>query len=388
MYFTFTKAYTMKHNLASVWALIVLAALLVNGCGAPAATPQAVQAGKVDLAVIPAPALAHNVLNDPQKQQIAVYLPPGYQGSGLSYPVVYYLAGAGASLGSPHGYAVVQTAADRALAAGKMRPMIVVTVSGFNALGASMYANSPVSGNWEDFVVQDVVGYVDSHYRTQASPASRGIAGHSMGGYGAFDLAMHHPDVFGAVYSLSPALFDLQGLASSMMFSSPETVNTVLDTLEALEQAPPAQAGNEFRKRFAQAGPAAQMSFAYGSAFAPAPDKKPPFILYPYHRSGGQVLRDEAVWAQWEGGWGALADKVQRYQANLRQLTGIGFEYGQQDENAWIPPGCEYLAQQLSGAGITYSLASFKGTHYDQLGQRIEGFLLPFLSKTLVFEGK
>ena len=68
--------------------------------------------------------------------------------------------------------------------------MIVVAVSGVNALGGSSYVDSPVSGNWGSAVVDDVVTAVDTRYRTLARPESRGIAGFSMGGYGALALAM------------------------------------------------------------------------------------------------------------------------------------------------------------------------------------------------------
>ncbi len=66
--------------------------------------------------------------------------------------------------------------------------MIVVTAPGQHRFGGSFYVNSPVTGNWEDLIVTDIVGYVDTHYRTLAQSASRGIAGYSMGGYGALRI--------------------------------------------------------------------------------------------------------------------------------------------------------------------------------------------------------
>ena len=80
-----------------------------------------------------------------------------------------------------------------------VQPMIVVLPNGANKYRGSFYANSITMGNWEDFIVRDVVGYVDGHYRTLASPAHRGIAGHSMGGYGALTLGFRHPDVFSVI---------------------------------------------------------------------------------------------------------------------------------------------------------------------------------------------
>ena len=84
------------------------------------------------------------------------------------------------------------------MAAGVAPEMVAVAVSGVNALGGSFYADSPVIGNWGSAVVDDVVMAVDARDRTLATPASRGIAGFSMDGYGALALEMSHPDVFGA----------------------------------------------------------------------------------------------------------------------------------------------------------------------------------------------
>lgn len=73
----------------------------------------------------------------------------------------------------------------------------------------------PVTGNWEDFVINDVVNYVDQNFRTIQKVQARGIAGHSMGGFGALNIAMRHPDIFSCVYGMSPGLFDNNGLRNS-----------------------------------------------------------------------------------------------------------------------------------------------------------------------------
>ena len=103
-------------------------------------------------------------------------------------------------------------------------------------MGGSFYVNSPVTGNWEDFITQDVVGYVDSHFRTLAQAESRGITGHSMGGFGALNIAMHRPDVFSAVYSMSPGLFDENGLQESQMFDNDSLIERFVDYEQALSR--------------------------------------------------------------------------------------------------------------------------------------------------------
>ena len=81
--------------------------------------------------------------------------------------------------------------------------MIIVLPSTYNKYAGSWYTNSTLTGNWKDFITLDLVDYIDNNYRTIASVGSRGIAGHSMGGYGALKLAMSHPDIYSAVFGLS-----------------------------------------------------------------------------------------------------------------------------------------------------------------------------------------
>ena len=158
---------------------------------------------------IPAPSLKGNLLGDPTEQPIYVYLPPSYESATAKrYPSVYLLHG---FLGRSRVWVTgvyqgmnLQTMMDQLIKDGKVREMIVVAANGSNAYGGSFYTNSPVTGNWEDFVVGDLVNYVDSTYRTIARAESRGIAGHSMGGYGAVMLGMKHPEKFTALYALSP----------------------------------------------------------------------------------------------------------------------------------------------------------------------------------------
>ena len=99
--------------------------------------------------------------------------------------------------------ATLPDSADRDIAAGSIKDMIVVMPDAYTLHKGSMYSNSITTGYWEDYVAVDLVSYIDSHYRTIANRRSRGLGGHSMGGYGTLRLAMKRPDVFGAIYALS-----------------------------------------------------------------------------------------------------------------------------------------------------------------------------------------
>jgi S-formylglutathione hydrolase FrmB len=183
----------------------ILAALAVSLLGGAVQAQQAAPAalkGRVVTETISAPSLVGNLIADKAEKTISVYLAPSYDSAQARYPVVYFLPGYGG------GWYPFEDQMNRLIASGGVKEMIVVTVPGQHRFGGSFYVNSPVTGNWEDLIVADIVGYVDAHYRTLPQSVSRGIGGHSMGGYGALNLAMLHPDVFGAVYSLSPGLFD------------------------------------------------------------------------------------------------------------------------------------------------------------------------------------
>lgn len=190
--------------------------LLLTSFGAVAQTASPASTSLLEEFKMPAPSLAGNLLGDPTTQEVFVYLPPSYaKETSKRYPTVYLLHG---YAGRPEewvkdGYQgmSLRSEMDLLIAKGVAAEMIVVVPNGRNAYLGSFYTNSPVTGNWEDFLYRDLVSYVDGKYRTLARASSRGIAGHSMGGYGAFMLGMKHPDVFGAIYSLSPCCIAMEG---------------------------------------------------------------------------------------------------------------------------------------------------------------------------------
>ena len=198
-------------------------------------------------------------------------------------------------------------------------------------------------------------------------------------GIGALALAMRHPDVFGAVYALSPGLFAPGGLAQSQMFADPTVVADFIAGQQELAQMPAADAAAELPRVMGRSADL-RFSAAYGAAFAPDPGGPAPWIDYPFTTAGGAV--DAAVWATWEAGFGGLAAQVDEYRANLLALRGIVVDYGIQDEYAWIPPGCEYLHQQLDRAGIPNRLETFQGGH-GPVGPRAGEVMLPFFTEVL-----
>ena len=219
------------------FAILFVILLIVVGCGSSAGTPPSQPAATASASalasasssapgqaicsptpekiagmtavqcIVPAPSLANNLLGDPAELEIEILLPSGYETSGRDYPSVYVLAG----LDDDASFIAYQFGSGLKAAPAAEAEAIYVMVGGCNALGGSFYVNSPVTGNWEDAIATDLVAFVDGAYRTLPAAASRGMAGHSMGGFGALSIAMHRPDVFGAVYAMSPGLFGPNG---------------------------------------------------------------------------------------------------------------------------------------------------------------------------------
>ena len=94
----------------------------------------------------------------------------------------------------------LQESADRLAPVQGFSELIVVTPNAYTLHKGSMYSNSPVTGDWETFIAEDLVAHIDRNYRTFPDRMSRGLAGHSMGGYGALRIGMKRPEVFSSLY--------------------------------------------------------------------------------------------------------------------------------------------------------------------------------------------
>jgi enterochelin esterase-like enzyme len=175
--------------LRRVWtaAAIGLATMLLCSLASGAA-PQT--AGTLTQITVHGESLAGNLEGDPADRAVFVYLPPGYASASRRYPVVYDLHGYSLTAERWVGILKAQESIDRAIAAGKAREMIMVFPDAMSVHNGSMYSSSVTTGDWERFIAHDLVAYVDAHYRTLPRRESRGLSGHSMGGYGDLRIGM------------------------------------------------------------------------------------------------------------------------------------------------------------------------------------------------------
>jgi S-formylglutathione hydrolase len=334
--------------------------------------------GALENLMVHSPALAGNKLGDPADQSISIYLPPSYKASvSKRYPTLYLLHGFDSNIRSwtSHGYQDMnlQSSMDALIAAGTVREMIVVVPNGRNAYLGSFYTNSSVTGGWEDFVARDVVSYVDSHYRTITRAASRGIAGHSMGGYAAIMMGMKHPEVFSSVYAMSPCCLGMEADLTS--------INPVWRAALAAKNKNKDQFGSD-PQTIEQFWVDAFLSLA--AAFSPNPNEGPLFVDLPYKDQNGSLVVNEPAWAEWHAKM--PLDIVSNYATNLLQLRGLFIDYGMADDFSHIPVTVRLFSDKLATLGVPHTVAVYQGDHSDHIRERLETSALPFFSRVLAGE--
>src|SRR5919204_5736628 len=219
----------MKPLTLALAVLVASASLLYSQAALPA------RKTAVEHIQVHGKALEGNLEGDSADRDITVYLPPSYATErSRRYPVVYLLHGYGGTDSTFVGrLAMLPDIADKLAAAGTAREMIVVMPNAFSLHKGSMYSNSVTSGDWETYLARDLVGYVDGHYRTIAARMSRGLAGHSMGGYGAVRIGMKRPDVFSSLYILSACCLTAQMNPRPEAMAASEAIRTRADAEEA-----------------------------------------------------------------------------------------------------------------------------------------------------------
>jgi S-formylglutathione hydrolase FrmB len=308
-------------------------------------------------------ALEGNLEGEAVDRDAIVFLPPSYsREKHHRYPVAYALHGF--SIGAEqwtHEIHVPQTI-EGAFAQGA-KEMIVVLPDSKTVFGGSMYSSSVTTGDFERYVSHDVVSYIDAHYRTLPNRLSRGLVGHSMGGYGAVRIGMKHPDVFGSLYIMSPCCLSPMGSRPA----NPATEKTMASEEKELEsvKTPADAAGLPFFAR-------AQLA----SAAAWSPDPKNPPLYLDLPRKDGVPQPD--ILAKWAAN--APLAFVDQYIDNLRQYHAIAIDVGDQDG---LRLDTIKLHDVLDNYGIANSFEIYPGTHTSAVAYRIQDHVLPFFSRNL-----
>jgi len=307
------------------------------------------------------PAIAGNLEGEPADREVIVLLPPSYASQPKRrYPVVYalhgYSIGAEQWLGEIH----VPQVVEGAFAQGA-KEMILVFPDSKTVHNGSMYSSSVTTGDFERFIARDLVRYVDSHFRTLADRRSRGLVGHSMGGYGAARIGIKHADVFGALYLMSPCCLSARG-GEGMDVAS-------LAQVAAL-RSPADSASLPWGLR-------AQLAVA--AAWSPNPTRPPLYLDLP----DGDAAQKAAVLAKWAAN--APLGFVDQYVGELTRYAAISLDVGDQDG---LKGDTEALHKVLTRYGIANSFTLYKGTHTSQVAFRFQDHVMPFFSQHLMATGR
>lgn len=311
--------------------------------------------------------LEGNLAGDSPDRDVSIYLPPSYKTDrNRRYPVIYFLHGFTDSDDKWYGlvkhWINLPATADKALAGGQSKEFIIVTPNAYNRFFGSMYSNSITIGNWEDYVAQELVAYMDDHYRTLPQAASRGLAGHSMGGYGSIRIGQKHPEIFSSVYLLSPCCMthNPNPTPNPQMAARMEGIKTQQD----LEKA-------DFMTK---------AMFASAASWSPNPSKAPFFVDLPVQDGQPQPT----VLARWISN--APLASLDQYIGNIRQLRALAFDAGDKDQP--IASTIKTFDTILTNYGIAHTYEEYQGDHLNRIAERIEQKMLPFFSANLSFDQK
>jgi len=308
--------------------------------------------GRVVIHEIESEVLKGNPLGDPDKRKLYIYLPPGFEDhQSEELPAllaVVGFTGTGAMLLNvdPLGEDL-KSRLDRLITSGKCAPAIVVMPDCFTKFGGSQYINSSATGRYEDYLLEEIIPFVNQTYPIK----NWGVFGKSSGGYGSIVLGMRHPDVF-------RALADHSGDSNFELCYLPDVPDALDQFRKAggpakwLEQfwADP----NQHRRKFMRA----LNILAMAAHYSPNPDSPLLGIEFPFDLETGAFRHD--IWERWRE-WDPV-NMVKHYSDNLKKLKLIYIDCGSKDEFS-LHWGARALVAELKKTGIDPYYEEFDDGH-------------------------
>ena len=314
-------------------------------------------AGRIDEHTITSELLRGNPLADPNERPLLVYVPPGYDSDqDRRYPTVYVIQGYTGHVAmwrnrSPYRQPFTETA-DAVFARGDTPPAIVVYVDAWTSYGGSQFVDSPATGRYHSYLCEEVVSWVDEHYRTRPAAAYRAIMGKSSGGFGAMITPMLRPDLFGALASHSgDSLYEYSYL--------PEFAKSARH-LRGYD-GDIWRWWDDFRSRIAFTKRADQMllgMLGVAACFSASADGT---AELPFDSRTGVIRED--VWQRWLD-WDPVR-MAPKYTGALQSMRGIWIDAGSADE-FYLDVGAEAFRAALAQAGVPDDVIRFElfdGTH-------------------------
>lgn len=349
---------------------VSLAGALMLGAG----LLRAQESGRFVASELRSEGLAHTPVGTDPVRKVEVYLPAGYENAenaARRYPVIYFLPSPLSGFSAQFFEKTVKPVLDGAIAAHTAPPFVLVAVDMATPYGCTWYVNSPVTGKWEDFMVRDLVPWVDGRYRTLATRDSRGILGDFMGGYGAIKFGMTHPEVFGTVYALHPV-----GTGSGIytMYSRPDWEKMASAEKSGSANGSPMDGyGNIFLSIF--------------QASVPDVGKPPLYVDLQAVGKGDAIVVDSAMTERLRDNF-LLETMIGKYADNLKSLRGLRLDWARNDGNQDHVYSNQAFTHKLNEFGIRHEAEEYNGVwgsgNWGADG-RVATEALPFLARTMVF---
>jgi S-formylglutathione hydrolase FrmB len=299
--------------------------------------------------------LRANPLGDPATRELYLYLPPSYDGdTGRRFPVVYCLTGftgRGQMLLNAQPFTPgLKERMDTLITQGSIAEMIVVMPDCFTRLGGSQYINSEATGRYEDYLIQEIVPFVDSRFRTRAEAGARAVMGKSSGGYGALVHGMRHSDVFGLVASHS-------GDAYFEYCYPPDFIKYVRHT----GTGDPSAFLEKFWREERKGKEDVTLLNVLAMSACYSPDESQPLRLrLPFDARTGLIIPQ--VWERWLRH--DPVRMVEHYARELRTLKLLYLDAGTRDEFA-LDLGARILAARLKEHDIPFIHEEFDDGHFN-----------------------
>lgn len=355
----------LKRNNSSVLILFLLASIC---------TAQAQSAlnhkGTVVTESIMSTILRENRVGLELKRNIKIYLPPGYAKSGKAYPVVYYchsiFNNPDKMLAERDPIGLLEKGFEHKL----LKEVILVMADYSSATTGSIYENTKTTGRWLDYTVEEVVPFIDSHYRTLAQAESRALVGDVMGGRGVFMLAMTHPDVFSVAYAMNPVATALGVL--------PMPAYPRWDKMHAA-------------KSFADLNDEhiSQIFVTISQAYLPNANRPPFYCDFLMEKNADGIFQIDAQHAKKMMDGFMVSKQVERYAGNLAKLKALAFDWSRYDPIQDHVYGSQSLSRTFDSFGINHEAEEYRGVYWEENWKengRFYARVLPFLNQHLVFD--
>ncbi|MBE7733072.1 alpha/beta hydrolase [Devosia faecipullorum] len=329
-------------------------------------------AGTVHRLAIDSKALSGNLLGDPTTRIVDVYIPHGHDGSGLPLLVdlVGYTAGGPAHTAWKSFTENVPERLDRLIGDGLMAPVVVAFPDCYSRLGGNQYVNSPILGNYEDFLIAEMLPQLEARFNCGGT-GRRGVFGKSSGGFGALIHAMRHPDIWAAAASHSGDA----GFENLYLPEFPATLralarhaNSIEAWLNAFEAKPKIDGKDTM----------VLMILAQAASFDPDPDPDAFLGLrLPVTLDTCELIEER--WTNWLA-WDP-ARMVKTHGGAIGRLKGFFLDCGTEDQYN-ILYGTRRVHQALAAQGITHRYEEFADNH-SGVDYRMD-ISLPFLAQALI----